>query len=408
MKIASLAALASLATACAPPRAATCSAPAADAGAVAAIEAGNAQFATDLYAQLAEGADGGNFFYSPFSVTAALAMTYAGANGGTAAQMAQTLHLTPAAADVPAALAQIDCQVRTDGQAAGNQLSVANGLFGQKGMTFEAPFLNVLQADYGAPLQTLDFAGNPGGASQAIDGWVSDQTAGKIPELLQPGDVGQDARLVLANALYFKGSWAQKFDPAQTQPGPFTTSAGTQVQVPLMAQDVTAGYFKGSGFALLELPYAGKQLALDVVLPDAADGLPQLAESFTAEAFGGWVGQLAQQDVAVTLPRFSLDSRFSLGATLSAMGMPLAFGPEADFSGMDGAHDLYLGFVIHEATVDVDETGTTAAAATAVGMKRAAAVLPFATFDANHPFLFVLRDLPTGTLLFVGQLGNPA
>jgi serpin B len=405
-----LAALASLSLACTSAKPPTCSAPAADAGAVSALETGNAEFASDLLVQFGGIADGGNFAYSPFSISAALAMTYAGANTTTATQMAQTLHFTPAQSDVPAAFAQIDCQIETDGQADNNQMNIANGLFGQQGEAFQQPFLNSLDQDYGAPLQQVDFATNATAATNTIDSWVSGQTQGKIPQLFQPGDLTSSTVLVLADAIYFKGSWATQFDASQTQTGSFSTSDSNQVQVPLMNQTATFDYLKGSNFAMLELPYAGNKLAMDIVLPDTVDDLPAVAGSFTAATFAGWVSQLsAPTQVAVTLPRFSLDSRFNLTQTLSGMGMPDAFiWQTADFSGIDGAHDLFIGIVVHEATVEVDETGTVAAAATGVGVSGAEAVAEPLTFDANRPFLFVLRDIATGTLLFVGQVTNPS
>ncbi len=406
-----LAALAAASLACTTAKPPTCNAPAADAGAVSALETGNAEFASDLLAQFGGLADGGNFAYSPFSISAALGMTYAGAATTTATQMAQTLHFTPAQADVPAAFANLDCQIETDGQADNNQMSIANGLFGQQGKAFEQPFLSTLNQDYGAPLQQVDFASDPTGATNTIDGWVSTQTEGKIPQLFQPGDLTDQTVLVLADAIYFKGSWATQFNPSQTQTGTFTRTDSSTVQVPLMNQSASFGYSAGSGFAVLEMPYAGDKLAMDIVLPNAVDGLPALAQSFSAATFAGWVSQLGTTTVAVTLPRFSLDSRFNLTQTLSGMGMPNAFdiGPTpADFSGIDGSNDLFIGIVVHEATVEVDETGTVAAAATGVGISGASAVEMPLTFDADHPFLFVLRDLVTGTLLFVGEVADPS
>jgi serpin B len=405
-----LAALAAFSLACAASKPPTCSAPAAAAGAVSALETGNAQFASDLLAQVGAAADGGNFAYSPFSISAALGMTYAGAATSTATQMATTLHFTPAQTDVPAAFAQLDCQIQTDGQADNNQMSIANGLFGQQGKAFEQPFLTALDQDYGAPLQQVDFATNATAATNTIDAWVSTQTEGKIPQLFQPGDLDSSTVLVLADAIYFKGSWATQFETSQTQTGSFSTSDTDQVQVPLMNVTASFKYLKGSNFAMLEMPYAGNQLAMDIVLPDTVDDLPAVAAGFTGATFDGWVSQLsAQAQVAVTLPRFSLDSRFNLTQTLSGMGMPNAFiWQTADFSGIDGSNDLFIGIVVHEATVEVDETGTVAAAATGVGVTGASAVEEPTIFDANHPFLFVLRDIPTGTLLFVGQVTDPS
>jgi serine protease inhibitor len=393
-------------TACRSAKPATCSAPPADPATVSALESGNAGFNADLFPQLSTASNGGNFFYSPFSISSALAMTYAGANGDTAQQMQQTLHLP--SGDVGAAFANIDCENETDGQAGGNQLSIANGVFGQEGFGFQQPFLNTLKQDYGAPLQQVDFESNPDGSRQTINNWVSQETQGEIPNLLPQGSISQTTRMVLADAIYFKGVWTYQFDPSKTQQGPFSLTTTSQVQVPLMNQTATFGLYQGQGFAMLEMAYASDNIAIDVVLPDAVDGLSQVAASFTAANLSTWVSGLSQQKVAVTLPRFTLTSNFDLTRILAGMGMPLAFDPQnADFSGIDGKKDLYITAVIHQATVDVDESGTVAAAATGVVTGISAVEEP-AVFNATHPFLFLIRDRPTGTVLFVGQMTNPS
>jgi serpin B len=394
------------------PQPATCQAPAPSAGVQPAIETGNAEFASDLLTQLAGQQSGNNFFYSPYSISAALAMTYAGAATTTAQQMAQVLHLQTSAQDVPLGYAQLDCQLTTQGQANNNQLDIANGLFGQQGFSFQPAFLSVLQNDYGAPLQQVDFANNASGATQTIDQWVSAQTQGLIPELFSPGSLTSSTRLVLADAIYFKGNWASAFNAQYTMPAPFIASSTQTVQAPLMQQTANFGYMTGQGFSMLELPYAGGQLAMDVLLPSDVDGLPALVSAFSAASFSSWVAQLQSTKVQVTLPKFSLQSSFNLNQTLIALGMTLAFDPtQADFSGMDGQHDLYIGLVVHQANVEVDESGSVAAAATGVAVLAGDAVSsnpPQVTFNANHPFLIVLRDLSTGTLLFLGQLTNPS
>jgi serpin B len=394
------------------PQPVTCQAPAASDGTLSGVESGNAEFATDLLGQLAQQQNGSNFFYSPYSISTALAMTYTGAATQTAQQMAQVLHLTPGAQDTPLAYAQLDCQIQTNGQTDGNQVDIGNGLFGQQGFTFLPAFLNTLANDYGAPLQQVDFINNANGAVTTIDQWVSTETEGQIPQLFAPGSLDSSVRLVLANAIYFKGNWLSGFKPENTSPGSFSTSSSSQVQTPLMNQTANFGYTAGQDFALLELPYAGGKMAMDVVLPGDVDGLPALVSSFSASNFTSWVSGLQSHLVQVTLPKFNLTSNFDLSQTLQTMGMSLAFtAGSADFSGMDGQHDLFIGKVIHQATVEVDESGSVAAAATAVVVDIDAVAGPGPNgiiFNANHPFLIVLRDLSTGTLLFVGQVTDPS
>ncbi len=413
-----LAVLAALSLACGPSQPpgpigpSNCGAPpAADGGSVSALVSANGQFAVDLFGQLAAEADGGNVVASPFSVSAAFGMVYAGAAGTTADQIGQVFHF-PAAADLAPAFGALDCQLEGDAAGPdGGQLDIANRLFAQKTLPLQPAFLSLLQDDYGAPLQTVDFESDPNGALQSIDGWVSQNTAGMIPQLLQPGDVDSSTLLVLADALYFHGLWEAPFDPATTSPGPFQVSAQQSVQVPMMGADVAgASYYRGSGFALLELPYQS-HTAMDIVLPDAVDGLPQLEAQLTAQSLQSWLGQLAIPPgggaIAVQLPRFDLDVRTVLNQPLQALGLTAPF-HGADFSGIDGAHDLSISKVVHEAVLKVTEAGTEAAAATAVVMTGALPAPPSTTFDANHPFLLLIRDLPTGEILFVGQVTNPA
>ncbi|MHB8417392.1 MAG: serpin family protein [Myxococcales bacterium] len=382
--------------------------PAADAGTVSALSAGNGRFAIDLFNQLASQADGGNVFASPFSVSAAFGMVYAGAAGTTAQQIGQVFDFPAAAPDLAPAFGALDCQLEADGAGPdGGQLDIANGLFGEKTLPFEPAFLSLLQDDYGAPLEKVDFAGDSNGAMQTINQWVSQNTASMIPHLLQPGDLDPSTLLVLADAVYFHGLWQTPFDPNETNPAAFQVTAQQSVQVPTMAEAVAAPYLKGSGFAMIELPYQSRT-AMDILLPDATDGLPQLEAQLTAQNLQSWLSQLAQPPgpISVELPKFSVDVRGDLAQPLQALGLTAPF-VAADFSGIDGARDISISKVIHEAVLRVEEAGTEAAAATAVVMTGTAAPEFFTTFDVNHPFLLVIRDLPTGTILFVGQITDP-
>ncbi len=382
--------------------------PVADAGTASAVAAGNGQFATDLFGQLAAQADGGNVFASPFSVSAAFGMVYAGAAGTTAQQIGQVFHFPASATDLAPAFGALDCQLEGDGVGPdGGQLDIANGLFGQKSLLFEPAFLSLLQDDYGAPLEKVDFAADSSGAIQTINGWVSQHTAAMIPHLLQPGDVDSSTLLVLADAIYFHGLWQTPFDPNETNPGSFQVTAQQSVQVPMMGEGIAAPYLKSSGFAMIELPYQSRT-AMDILLPDATDGLPQLVAQLTAQNLRSWLSQLAPPPgtISVELPKFNVDVRGDLTQTLRTLGLTAPF-YSADFSGIDGAQDISISKVIHEAVLRVEEAGTEAAAATAVVMAGSSAPQFYTTFDVNHPFLLVIRDLPTGTILFVGQITDP-
>ncbi len=348
----------------------------------------------------------GNTVFSPSSIWSSVALAEAGAAGETARQMEQVLHLGRRTRELDAAAGVLSGRLRADGATAGNALSVASGLFIQRGLPVRPSFRDLLARDFAAPPSLLDFAGDPAGAVEAIDRWVSAATRGRIDELLGPGDEEADCRVVLVAALYFKGGWATRFDGSRTGLGPFRVSARETVQAPLMEETARLGYLRGPGFAMLELPYSGGLLALDVLLPDDPDGLPALRASLSARAFRSWVAGLRAREVAVTLPRFSIRSRFDLGPALGALGMSLAYGPGADFSGIDGKRDLFIRKSVHAARIDVDEEGTVAAAATAHRTTRRIVRLP-QRFVADHPFLFVLRDRAADTILFLGRVVDP-
>jgi serpin B len=366
-------------------------------------------FAVDLYARL-RSTEKGNLFFSPQSISTALAVTYAGARGETAEEMARTMHFSLPQDRLPAGYAELTQAVRGGGGTQSYRLSIANRLWGQRGMSFLDAFVAVTRRDYGAELGLVDFATNAEGARGEINGWVAKETEQKIRDLIPAGVLGPDTRLVLANAIYFRGDWARQFEKSATHEQPFHVSGGTTVAVPLMFAKMTAG-FGGQpdvGLKVVELPYKGDDLSMVVLLPDAPEGLAEMEAKLTAESLRQWTAGLARRDVLVYLPRFSMESGFGLGSTLAAMGMPLAFSDRADFSGMNGTRDLSISAVLHKARVDVDEQGTEAAAATgvAVGVRAVRPEEP-PTFRADHPFVFFIRHNPTGAILFLGRVTNP-
>ena len=369
-----------------------------------AVVDGNTEFALDLYASLRT--EEGNLFLSPYSISTALAMTFAGARGETAGQIADVLHFTLEQDRLHQAFAALASSVKAAGDGSGCSLHLANALWGQPGEGFLDEFLAVTKKHYGAGFRQVDFQRATERARQIINTWVDQQTRQKISELLQQGDLDPSTVLVLTNAIYFKGAWACRFDPQQTKDAPFWINEQDKVVVPTMHQLRKFPFTAGDEVDVLELPYVGDRLSMVLLLPKQVGGLPALEDSLNTENLDRWLGRLRVQPVRVSLPRLRLDSRFDLAGTLAAMGMPDAFSSrKADFSGMTGRPDLWIDKVIHQAQVEVNEQGTEAAAATAVVIKKGP---PITTFTADHPFLFIIRDNQTGTILFIGRVANPA
>jgi serpin B len=358
-------------------------------------------FAVDLYGRLR--GQKGNLFLSPASITLALAMTYGGARGTTAEEMRSVLGFTLPDERLHPAFAALSGVLKPRE----GTLRVANRLWGQQGYEFLESFLALTRTSYGAELETVDFAARTEEARQRINAWIERQTEDKIKELLKEGVLTPQTALVLTNAIYFKGLWATQFKPENTQAAPFKLLDGTTVTVPLMHQKTEFSLGTGEGCAVLELPYKGGELSMVIVLPNAADGLPALEASLSRQKLAAWMGALRPVEVKVYLPRFKATSSFALGRTLCDMGMPTAFSGGADFSGMSAGKDLAISEVVHQAFVDVNEEGTEAAAATAVVIKRTMAPVPV-EFRADHPFLFFIRDVRTGLILFMGRLVAPA
>ncbi|HYV37707.1 MAG TPA: serpin family protein [Gemmataceae bacterium] len=368
---------------------------------------GNNQFALDLFKHLQE--QDGNLFYSPHSISTALAMTYGGAKGKTAEEMAKAMHFTLAQEKLHAALAALQANLDGDPKKQGYRFKTANALWGQKNYGFLPDFLSLTKSNYGAGLSELDFVGDTEGARKAINAWVAQQTQDKIKELLQDGVLDINTRLVLTNAIYFKGDWDLKFQKDWTADRPFHLGAGNKVNVPTMHKTANHGYYANDNVEMLDLPYAGKKLSMTILLPKSVNGLAALEKSLTAESLAKLIDNLQEQEVNVALPKFKMTTAFSLAETLKKLGMKQAFDQiEADFSGMTSSKDLYISAVVHKAFVEVNEEGTEAAASTAVVMgQRAISLVHTPTFRADHPFLFVIRDNETGAILFMGRIADP-
>jgi serpin B len=373
---------------------------------------GNSEFAFDLYQHLRQEKGDGNLFYSPFSISLALAMTYAGARGETERQMTDTLHFRLPQERLHPALNGLDLELASRGEGGagkdgeGFRLNIVNATWGQEGYEFLPGFLDTLAENYGAGLRLLDFADDPEAARRAINDWVSEQTEGRIEDLLPQGVIDALTRLVLTNAIYFNAAWATPFESGSTADGAFHLLDGSEVTVPMMHQTESFGYAEGEGYQAVELPYDGQELSMVILLPEAGEFEP-FERSLDAGRVNGILEDLAHRQVALSMPKFEFESEFGLAKTLVAMGMSDAFTGAADFSGMTGTRELFISDVVHKAFVTVDEAGTEAAAATAVVMKLLAVAEEPVEVAVDHPFIFLIRDIETGTILFVGRVTDP-
>ena len=374
---------------------------------------GNSAFAVDLYQQLAS--LNGNLFYSPYSISSALAMTYAGAEGNTAQEMAEVFHFLKdedqlhagfnALAQYLEGLAELDIP---EDQGDPFQLNIANSIWGQKDFYFEDDFLDTLALNYGAGLRLLDYIQAPEESRQTINQWVSDQTQEKIQDLIPEGAITSDIRLVLSNAIYFKATWMEPFEESLTEEGLFHGLDGDEIDVPMMSlgSDASLPYYKGDGFQAVALPYVGGQVSMLVLIPDEGS-FKDFEENFSSAELEQIISKLAYSPVQLRFPKFEFETEISLAKTLAAMGMPEAFSGAADFSGMTGDKDLFISDVFHKAYIGVDEEGTEAAAATAVLMKLTSAPADPIQLTVDRPFLFAIRDHQTNSILFMGRVVSP-
>ena len=384
---------------------------------VARLSANNNAFAFDLYHALTAGADS-NLFYSPYSISSALAMTYAGARGDTEAQMAGPLRfLIPQDSLHPAFNAlhhQLTRRPDTGASRDNFTLNIANAVWGQHDHPFAENFSRTLSDNYGAGIRTADFKADPEASRNTINDWVADSTEGRITGLIPEGIINSLTRMVLTNAIYFKAAWLTQFLPADTRNEPFTLLDGSVIQVSTMSTEEQFAYARGEGYQAVDLPYAGNAATLTILLPDQGrfrefeDGLDQ-------ETAARIIQEMEFRQLLLKLPRFRFESRFMLSETLRSMGMTEPFDPgSADFSGMDGrsckAGDqecLFIREAVHKAHVSVDEQGTEAAAATAVMMTTESMKPEPIDLFVDRPFIFLIRHHDTGAILFMGRVLKP-
>jgi serpin B len=381
---------------------------AADAPAVESVPtlvAGNTEFALDLYGALFDGHE--NLFLSPHSLSMALAMTYAGARGETERQMAEALHFSLPQAQLHPAFNALDQALAGGGQDASqaSPLRSVNALWGQEGDTFLEPFLDTLAGNYGAGMQLVDF-GQAEEARGQINHWGSEETGNRIEELLPPGAMDSATALVLTNAAHFQAGWLNPFAEGATHEANFTLPDGGQVMVPTMEQVGNLGYAELPGVQAVELPYAGGQLSMVLLLPDEGN-FDSFARALEAGQLESILGALAPTNLRLALPKFRYETGFELRDALADLGMVDAFGDPADFSGIDGTRELFIEQVYHQAFVDVDEAGTEAAAASAVALARKGALQAEQDVRVERPFLFLIRDIHTNAILFLGHVVHP-
>ena len=372
---------------------------------------GNSDFAFDLYQVLRD--SDGNLFYSPYSISLALAMTYAGARGDTEEQMADTLHFLLPQNRLHPALNSLDLELASRGQGArgkddeGFRLHIVNAIWGQKDFRFLSEFLDLLAENYGAGLRILDFIREPEQSRITINNWVSDQTEERIEDLIPEGAIDELTRLVLTNAIYFNAAWQYPFEEDATSDGDFDLLDGGKITVPVMRQTESFGYTEADGYQAIELPYDGRELSMVILLPEQGQ-FGSFEALLSRQEVGDIIQRIEYRQVTLSMPKFEYESSFGLKRALTSLGMGLAFTPDADFSGMNGQRDLFVHDVLHKAFVSVDEAGTEAAAATAVIVGITSIPAEPIQVKIDRPFIFLIRDIETGTILFIGRVVNPS
>jgi serpin B len=375
---------------------------------------GNTGFALEMYGRLAGEETEGNVFFSPYSISSALGMTWAGARGETAGQMARALGFSLPPERLHAAFAGLLEKLGPDYRRslAGDgaeplTLVTANAIWIERSYPLLDDYVELVESRYGAAAMSSDFVGDPEGSRTAINDWVSETTRERITDLIPPGLVDEATRVVLTNAVYFKGSWQNQFDKHETRDADFTTLDGSVVQVPMMHQTEYFRYAATSGCTAVALPYSDGMSSMLLLLPDG--DLEEFEQGLDAGRLDSILAAMEGGDVSLAMPGFEFTCSFSLRDVLVEMGMTDAFSGSADFSGMTGDRDLLISAVIHKAFVKVDENGTEAAAATAVLMALGCAAPPPVPVEIvlDRPFLFLVRDDITGTILFMGRVADP-
>jgi serpin B len=374
---------------------------------VACIVRGNTDFAIDIYLKTCQ--ESGDMFFSPYSISTALAMTYAGARNETEKQMAQALRFSLAQERLHPAFSELQTRLQRLQKISDFKLNIANALWIEKSYQLLAEFLDVSQKNYDATLFHLDFKKDSENSRLKINGWVEKKTEGKIRDLLAEGIITALTRLVLTNTIYFKAEWENQFNADNTKTDKFWLTEEKKTEVQMMEQRNYFGYEEFENLQVLEMRYQGGALSMFVFLPKKIDGLSDVESELNSGTLKGWTSNLRRQEVRVYLPKFKTTKDLNLKEILVSMGMADAFSMNADFSGMEPEKELFITDALHKAFIEVDEAGTEAAAATAVvvGVKSAFPIKEPPVFRADHPFMFLIRENENKSILFMGRLTEP-
>ena len=361
-----------------------------------------------LYKELTGNA-GGNAFFSPLSISTAFALAQQGAAGATAREMAEALRLRPDSSEIREAYAGLMESLNQRQSEGPFKLHIANALWVQQGYGIKDSFTKTAQGYFQAQAEEVDFQEKAKAAVERINEWVASKTADKIEKLIPEGAVDKFTRLILTNAVYFKGTWQSQFKEKATKAQDFHALDGTTFKVPTMRQTGAFKYAETEDLQALELPYKKCGLAMLVILPKKKAGLSHLETKLDHAALESLMGDLKHKRVRLALPRFKMETKYTLNKPMQSLGMKLAFAPgAADFSGITENEKLYIRTAIHKAYIDVDEEGTEAAAATGIVMRTTSAHIdPPTPFIADHPFMFMIRDTRTGVILFMGRILDP-
>ena len=361
-------------------------------------------FAVSMYKQFAQ-ADNDNVFFSPISISMALGMTYAGADGETKKQISEVLNFPYNDKNFHAQMGQLQSNL-LDKQSEGVDIALANQLWAENSYRFKCRYLRTTQKLYNSPVKRLDFSGNPNASRIEINQWVEELTRDRIKDLLPDGSISSLTKMVLTNAIYFKGQWDKKFEAENTRDDIFTTLEGKQVKTPMMNAKEKFNVYQGDGISLLELPYQGNDFSMLVLLPNEDRSIGEIERGLSVDNLNEYISKLSEKEVQLMFPKFKFDAEYQLKPVLSDMGMPIAFSNAANLSRMSRSNDLKIDEVFHKAFVEVSEEGTEAAAATAVVIVLKSITMPV-EFYANRPFIFIIRENKDGNILFMGRVTNP-
>ena len=372
------------------------------------IASGNNQFAINLFKELKNENQNKNIFFSPFSISTALAMTYAGARNETEKQMSKTLNFSLDQTKFHINYKLLNKKIKNNAQD-NITLNIANSIWAQENYKFLASFFNEVTTNYNAKVKNADFINDieREKAIKEINRWVDSTTLHKISEVLNSKSVNRDTRMVLVNAIYFYGKWATEFKKENTKSGSFNLNKKNTINTEFMNRTDSMFYYEDSNLKALEIPYKEKKASMIVILPNETDGIENIENSFNYDSYKKIIASMNKTKVRLLLPKFKTECDYYLKDALSTMGMPIAFSYTADFSGMTGNNELYINNVFHKAMINVSEEGTEASAVTAVFMFIKVNNEIIKNFIVDHPFLFIIKENETGTILFIGKIINP-